>query len=91
MNKQQSVSVPVRQTRSTTRLRHCEARRKLLALLGADPVGRPECPGASQHLVALGVPAVLQLPAGMSFMRIRKVLQDCPKSLIPVTQSDLHR
>jgi hypothetical protein len=37
------------------------------------------------------VPAVLQLPAGMSFMRIRKVLQDCPKSLIPVTQSDPHR
>jgi hypothetical protein len=37
------------------------------------------------------VPAVLQLPAGMSFMRIRKALQDCPKSLIPVTQSDLHR
>jgi len=27
----------------------------------------------------------------MGFMRIRKALQDCPKSLIPVTQSDLHR
>jgi len=37
MNMQQSAYVPVRQTRSTTRLRHCEARRKLLELLRSDP------------------------------------------------------
>lgn len=34
--------------------------------------------------------AALQLPAGMSFMRIRKALQDCPEIPFPVTETDLH-